>query len=177
MEELLIFSALNKLTFVYNRNTLQVQTEFQVKNISQNMLEIQIELSNPLNYKIKSKNFYIQKQETKVVEIIQLNYVPIRLDERAKIMYRIIQENSTTSKKNTQTIYNFSKYFFFELSCHKKSCLIDENSNKSQLGWIDERQNQNDCLRYWQLVSLTVSVIVIIMGLLNWLYIKIIRND
>ncbi|CAD8124113.1 unnamed protein product [Paramecium sonneborni] len=181
MEELLMFSAQNKLTFVYNRNTLQIQTEFKVKNISQNILEIQIELSNPSNYIIKPNNFYIQKQETKVVEIIQLNYVPMRLDERAKIMYRTIQENSTTSRKNTQTIYHFYKYFFFELSCHKKNSLIDESmsSNFTQVRWTEERQNQivNDSLSYWQIVSLTVSIIVIIMALLNWLYIKILKND
>lgn len=52
----------------------------------------------------------------------------MRFEESAKIMYRIILENSTTSQKNTQTIYNLYKYFFFELSCHKQSYFIDNNS-------------------------------------------------
>ncbi|CAD8195109.1 unnamed protein product [Paramecium pentaurelia] len=182
MEELLMFSAQNKLTFAYNRNTLQIQTELKIKNISQNILEIQIELSNPQNYKIKPNNFYIQKHETKVVEIIQINYVPMRLDERAKIMYRTIQENSTTSRKNTQTVYHFYKYFFFELSCHKKCSLIEDNSNFTQVRQPEQRQYQSgievkDSLNYWQLVTLTVSIIVIIFAVFNWIYIKIIKND
>ncbi|CAK64415.1 unnamed protein product (macronuclear) [Paramecium tetraurelia] len=177
-----MFSAQNKLTFAYNRNTLQVQTEFKMKNISENILEIQIELSNPQNYKIYPNNFYIQKQETKVVEIIQINYVPMRLDERAKIMYRTIMENSTTSRKNTQTIYHFYKYFFFELSCHKQSSFVDDNSRMTQVRQQDHRQHQvgvevKDSLNYWQLVTLTVSIIVIIIAVCNWLYIKIIKND
>ncbi|CAD8208778.1 unnamed protein product [Paramecium octaurelia] len=182
MEELLMFSAQNKLTFAYNRNTMLIQTEFKIKNISQNMLEIQIELSNPHNYKIKPNNFYIKKQETRVVEITQLNYVPMRLDERAKIMYRTIIENSTTSRKNTQTAYHFYKYFFFELSCHKKPSVIDESSNFTQVRQPEQRQQQSgievkDSLNYCQLVTLTVSIIVIIFAVFNWLYIKFIKRD